>query len=112
MRIRVIHNTSSKIPTMEKFFGDEFTVVFVCYDEYGYEHGVTHDSAVINFAERGTFDMVLEKTATVQGNRMTFTFSATDFEYAADYDYQVKISEGGLDYVIAYGRLNLKDIIE
>ena len=112
MRIRVIHNTSSRIPTLEKFLGDEFTMVFACYDEYGDEHGVTHDSAVISFAERGAFDLLLEKAATVQGNRMTFTFSAADFEYAAEYDYQLKINEGGVEYVIAYGRLNLKDIIE
>lgn len=112
MKIRVVHNQINNIRPLSRVYKDEWSWVFVCFDEYGEEHGVNHDSAVINFSLYGSSDKVLTKTAFIQGSRMTFDFESTDFQSANDYVYQVVVTENGETYTIAQGILYLNNKIE
>lgn len=111
MKTRIVYDELTNVKRITLIHKDEFEWVFVCFDQDG-SHGVNHDTAVLNFAVKGSSDRVLQKTGTVQGNRVTFTFSSTDFDDSGEYNYQLILTENGLTKAIAQGLLELLPKIE
>ena len=111
MKSRIVYDELTEIKRITLIHKDEFEWLFYVFDQDG-THGVNHDAAVMNFAVKGSNDRVLQKTGTVQGNRITFTFSSTDFDDSGEYDYQLILTENDLTKAIAKGILELLPKIE
>lgn len=111
MKTRIVYDELTNIKRLTLIHKDEFEWVFYAFDQDG-THGVNHDTAVMNFAVKGSSDRVLQKTGTVQGSRITFTFASADFDDADEYDYQLILTENDLTKAIAKGRLELLPKIE